>query len=118
MTWIRANYDRLAVFAAAAFLIISALFVTKNAWQFGDNLGLLSAPPPKPAAPPPKAVETEQAMEKLTQPAQWTVSTRSGLFVPEKHFVTVNGELGTLKNTEVHPPVPNEWLEEFALPIA
>ncbi len=118
MTWIRANYDRLAVFAAAAFLFLSALFVTKNAWQFGDNLGLLSAPPPKPAAPPPKAVETEQAMEKLTQPAQWTVSSRSGLFVPEKHFVTANGELGTLKNTEVHPPVPNEWLEEFALPIA
>ncbi|MGI8437752.1 MAG: Amuc_1099 family pilus-like system protein, partial [Chthoniobacterales bacterium] len=24
----------------------------------------------------------------------------------------------TLANTEVHPPVPNEWLEQFGLPIA
>jgi hypothetical protein len=118
MTWLRTNYDRVAVFTAAFFLFVSALLITKNAWQFGDNLGAQSAPPPKPAAPPPKAVETEQAMEKLKLPAQWTFSSRSGLFVPEKHFVTANGELGTLKTTEVHPPVPNQWLEEFALPIA
>jgi hypothetical protein len=24
----------------------------------------------------------------------------------------------TLQTTEVHPPVPNEWLEQFGLPIA
>jgi len=24
----------------------------------------------------------------------------------------------TLQTTEVHPPVPNEWLERFGLPIA
>src|SRR5204862_6080298 len=118
MTWLRTNYDRVAVFTAALFLFISALFITRNAWQFGDNLGLQSAPPPKPAAPPPKAVEMEQAMEKLKQPAQWTFSSRSGLFVPEKHFIGANGQPATLQTTEVHPPVPNDWLEQFALPIA
>jgi len=118
MTWVRANYDRLAVFVAAFFLFVSALLITKNAWQFGDNLGLQTAPPPKPAAPPPKAVEMEQAMEKLKQPAQWTFSSRSGLFVPEKHFIGANGMPATLQTTEVHPPVPNEWLEQFNLPIA
>jgi len=118
MTWIRANYDRLAVFTAAFFLFVSALFITRNAWQFADNLGIQQAPPPKPAAPPPKAVEMEQAMEKLKQPAQWTFSSRSGLFVPEKHFIAGNGLPATLQTTEVHPPVPNEWLEEFNLPIA
>jgi len=118
MTWIRANYDRVAVFAAALFLFASALFITKNAWQFGGNLGLQTAPPPKPAAPPPKAVEMEQAVEKLKQPAQWTFSSRSGLFVPEKHFIGANGLPATLQTTEVHPPVPNEWLEQFNLPIA
>src|SRR5205807_9498230 len=87
MTWVRTNFDRVPVFAAALFLFASALVITKNAWQFGDNLGLQTAPPPKPAAPPPKAVEMEQAMEKLKQPAQWTFSSRSGLFVPEKHFI-------------------------------
>jgi hypothetical protein len=119
MTWLRTNYDRVAVFTAALFLFVSALLITRNAWQFGDNLGLQTPPPPKPAAPPPKAVEMEQAMEKLKQPAQWTFSSRSGLFVPEKHFIDASTRLpATLQTTEVHPPVPNEWLEQFNLPIA
>src|SRR5947207_12970189 len=118
MTWLRTHYDRVTVFAAALFLFASSLLITRNAWQFGDNLGLQSAPPPKPAAPPPKAVEMEQAMEKLKQPAQWTFSSRSGLFVPEKHFIGANGQPATLQTTEVHPPVPNDWLEQFGLPIA
>jgi hypothetical protein len=118
MMWLRINYDRAAVFVAALFLFVSALLITRIAWQFGDNLGLQTAPPPKPAAPPPKAIEMEQAMEKLKQPAQWTFSSRSGLFVPEKHFIGANGLPATLQTTEVHPPVPNDWLEQFALPIA
>ena len=50
-------------------------------------------------------------------PPQWTFSGRSGLFVPEKHFIGANGQPATLQNTQLHPPVPNEWLEEFGLPI-
>jgi hypothetical protein len=118
MTWLRTHYDRVAVFAAALFLFASSVFITRNTLQF-DSLGLQPAPPPKPAAPPPKAVEMEQAMEKLKQPAQWTFSSRSGLFVPEKHFIDANTRLpATLQTTEVHPPVPNDWLDQFALPIA
>jgi hypothetical protein len=117
MTWVRANYDRLAVFAAALFLFASALWIIKGAWQFADSLASQSAPPPRPAAPPPKAVEMEQAMEKLKQPAQWAFNSRSGLFVPEKHFIGANGLPATLQTTEVHPPVPNDWLEQFNLPI-
>jgi hypothetical protein len=118
MTWIRAHYDRVMVFAAGAFLFVSVVLMTKNVWQFSDNLALLTAPPPQPAAPPPKAVELEQALEKLKRPGQWTFSGRSGLFVPEKHFIGANGLPATLQTTEVHPPVPNEWLEQFNLPIA
>src|ERR1051325_9041536 len=117
MTWIRANYDRVLVFAAAAFLLVSVLLITRNGWHFSDNLSLPKAPPPKAAAPLPKAVEMEQAMEKLKQPVQWTFSGRSGLFVPEKHFIGPNGLPATLQTTEIHPPVPNEWLEQFNLPI-
>lgn len=118
MSWVRANYDRLLVFVAALFLFISALLIIRNVSQFADNLGLPVAPPPKPAAPLPKAVETEQAMGKLKEPAQWTFSGRSGLFVPEKHFIGANGLPATLQTTEVHPPVPNDWLEQYNLPIA
>jgi hypothetical protein len=118
MSWLRANYDRVMVFAAAAFLFVSALLIAKNVWQFGDKLALQTAPLPKPAAPPPKAVEMEEAIRRLKEPAQWTFSGRSGLFVPEKHFIVASGLPATLQTTEVHPPVPNEWLEQFNLPIA
>jgi hypothetical protein len=118
MTWVRANYDRLAVFTAALFLFASALLIARNAWQLADNLGRQTPPSPSTAAPPPKAVELDRAMEKLKQPAQWTMSGRSGLFVPERHFIAANGLPATLRSTELHPPVPNEWLEQFDLPIA
>jgi len=119
MTWIRAHYDRVAVLAAALFLLCSALLIIRSVSQFGENfLALQVAPPPKPAVPSPQAVEMEQAAERLRQPAQWTFSGRSGLFVPEKHFIDASGLPTTLQTTEVHPPVPNEWLEEFGLPIA
>ena len=119
MNWIRAHYDRVAVLAAALFLLCSSLLIVKNVASFGENFaGLQMAGPRKPAAPPAKAVELEEAAEKLHQPAQWTFSGRSGLFVPEKHFIGANGLPATLQTTEVHPPVPNEWLEQFSLPIA
>jgi hypothetical protein len=38
--------------------------------------------------------------------------------VPEKHFIGADGMPATLQSTQVHPPVPNEWLEQFNLPIA
>jgi hypothetical protein len=119
MTWVRANYDRVAVLAAALFLFTSSLLIFRNAMQFGENFaGLQTSSVKKPAAPPPKAVETVQAAEKLREPVQWTASGRSGLFVPEKHFIAANGQPTTLQTTEVHPPVPNEWLDQFGLPIA
>lgn len=119
MTWIRAHYDRAAVLAAALFLLCSVLLIGRNVTQFGENFSEPRVgPPPRAALPPPKAVETQQASEKLRQPAQWTFSGRPGLFVPEKHFIDAHGLPTTLQTTEVHPPVPNEWLEEFGLPIA
>lgn len=119
MDWIRANYDRVVVFAGASFLLLCAVFIWRSAATFDANFASLQpAGPPKSALPPPKAVEMDSAAEKLRQPPQWTFSGRSGLFVPEKHFIGPNGLPATLQTTEVHPPVPNEWLAQFALPIA
>lgn len=119
MNWVRSNYERAIVFAAAAFLLLTALFIWLRASGFDENFAALqTAPPPKTAAPPPKAVELEQAIQKIKQPPQWTFTGRSGLFVPEKHFIGANGVPATLQNTQVHPPVPNEWFEQFGLSIA
>ena len=87
--------------------------------SFGASFPVMgNAPALKSASPPAQVVELEKAAEKLHQPPQWTFGGRSGLFVPEKHFIGANGLPATLQTTEVHPPVPNEWLEQLKLPIA
>src|SRR5437899_6574256 len=119
MAWLRTHYDRVTVTAAVIFLFISGVSIWRNATQFGTNFtALRAAPSPKKPKPPGKAAELETAGQKLHQPPQWTFSGRSGLFVPEKHFIGANGQPATLQTTQVHPPVPNEWLEQFGLPIA
>jgi hypothetical protein len=118
MDWVRAHYERVAVFAASAFLLLSAILILSEAAQFGANFAAQQASPPaKPAAPPAKALELEAAVKKLELPPQWTFSGRSGLFVPEKHFIGANGLPATLQTTQVHPPVPNEWFEQFGLHV-
>jgi len=117
LDWIKAHYDRVTLIAAAAFLFISAICIWWSAIQFGNVLVSPQAGRGKPASPPPVAVELDNAAEQLQHPAQWKGSTRSGLFVPEKHFIGADGFPATLQNTQVHPPVPNEWFEKFGLPI-
>jgi hypothetical protein len=118
MNWIRANYDRAALIAAALFLFLSAVFIYLRAANFRKSIAEMQLEPSlQKQSSKAKAPEVEQAKQKLVGPAQWTFSGRSGLFVPEQHFISANGQPTTLQNTQLHPPVPNEWLEEFGLPI-
>ncbi len=118
MNWIRAHYDRFAVLVAALFLLLCAIFIWRAAAGFNENFGTLGTGPRKAAAPTDKALELQAARQKLAQPPKWTATGRSGLFVPEKHFIGPAGLPVTLQNTQVHAPVPNEWLEQNNLPIA
>ncbi len=119
MTWVREHFDRLAVALGALFLLLCAFSIWRSAASFGENFAALQSAAPSKAAPAAaQAIELETAVQKLAHPPQWTFSGRSGLFVPEKHFIGPDGQPATLKNTEIHPPVPNEWLEQFGLPIA
>jgi hypothetical protein len=115
--WIKAHYDRVTLVAAGVFLFLSAIWIWWSAIQFGNHLVAQPAPPQKAASPPPVAVELDRAAQELQHPAQWKSSTRSGLFVPERHFIGTNGLPATLQNTQVHPPVPNEWFEQYTLAI-
>ncbi len=115
--WIKANYDRVALMGAALFLFISAICIGWSAIQFGNRLVTPQPSRGKPASQPPVAVELDRAAEQLQNPAQWKASKRSGLFVPEKHFIGADGLPATLQNTQVHAPVPNEWFEKYGLPI-
>jgi hypothetical protein len=105
--------------AAIAILFLSGIALFRSAASFSNQFAeLQTAPVQRPAAPPGRANEVREADQHLNQPPQWTFSGRSGLFVPEKHFIATNGEPATLQTTEVHPPVPNEWFEQFGLAIA
>src|SRR5437868_4911934 len=119
MDWVRAHYERVLLISAAVLPFLSSLMIWRNAARFGSARAVMPpAPSLKSVSPLATAQELQAAAEKLRRPPQWTFGGRSGLFVPEKHFIGANGQLATLQTTEVHPPVPNEWLEQFALPIA
>src|SRR5436853_6412244 len=119
MNWVRAHYEAVFLIATAAVLFLSSIFIWRNAANFGSQLAVMPpAPSLKSVSPLAKAEELAAAAEKLHQPPQWTFGGRSGLFVPEKHFIGTDGQPATLQTTEVHPPVPNEWIEQFGLPIA
>ena len=115
--WFKANYDRVVLIAAAVFLFTSAVAIWWSAIQFNNRLISPAAVPAKAASQPPVAVELDGAAGQLEKPLQWKASTRSGLFVPEKHFIGADGMPATLQNTQVHAPVPNEWFEKYALAI-
>jgi len=118
MNWVRAHYEALLLIAAAVVLFLSSVSIWRNVARFGSQLAVVpSAPSLKSVPPLAKAEELAAAAEKLHQPPQWTFGGRSGLFVSEKHFIGANGQPATLQTTEVHPPVPNEWLEQFGLPV-
>ena len=119
MDWLQTNYERVVLIGASVVLLLSSILIWQAAATFGSQLGVMpAAPPSKSVSPMAKAQELDAAIQKLQQPSQWTFSGRSGLFVPEKHFIGANGLPATLQTTEVHPPVPNQWLEQFGLAIA
>jgi hypothetical protein len=119
MDWLTKNYERVALIAAIVILLLSGIALFHSATSFSNQFAdLQNAPIQRPASPPGRANEVRDADKNLNQPPQWTFSGRSGLFVPEKHFIGSNGEPATLQTTEVHPPVPNEWFEQFGLNIA
>ena len=119
MDWLQKNYERVVLIAGVAILLVSAFCIFQRAIGFQSQFAdLQSHPTQRRASPPGKAKEAEDALQKLRQPPQWTFGGRSGLFVPEKHFIGANGLPATLQSANVHPPVPNEWLEQFGLPIA
>ncbi len=118
MEWLKKNYERALLVAACLVLLLSGIVIFFRAAHFGDLLAAQTASAQLPAKPPGQAAAVYNSLQRLQQSAQWTYSSRSGLFVPEKHFIGADGQPATLQTTEVHPPVPNEWLEQFSLPIA
>jgi hypothetical protein len=119
MEWLRLHYERVVLLIAALALLFCAISLARRTTRFAADLAARkSTIIPKKASPPREAVDLARAQEKLQQPAQWAFRSRTGLFVPEKHFIGPEGVPVTLKTSEVHPPVPNEWLETYGLPIA
>ncbi len=118
MDWIRANYDRTLLIAAALILLFSGISIWRNAAGLSANFPVTPpAAAQRSALPPGKAAELQASVEKLHQPPQWTFAGTSGLFVPSPYFIGPNGQPAAVRTTMLHPPVPNEWLQQFGLPM-
>ena len=100
MDWVKKNYERVLLIVGTAILFVSGFCIFRRATGFQSQFAeLQSHPTQRPAAPPGKARDVEGALQNLRQPPQWTFSGRSGLFVPEKHFIGVDGQPATLQTT-------------------
>ncbi len=118
MEWLRAHYDRAAVLAGALFLLLCAFFIFLSTARFSERYeALQNVPPRRDKMPVGEASAMVAATARLGKPPQWNAGGRSGLFVPEKHFLGADGQPVTLQNTQLHPPVPNDWIEAFGLPM-
>ncbi len=118
MNWIRTHTEHVAVLAASLFLLLCSFCIWRQTVVFPERFASLqTAPAVRPAGPLANTTQLQDVLHQLNQPVQWTFGGRSGLFVPEKHFLDANGLPATLQSTEIHPPVPNEWFEQFSLPI-
>jgi hypothetical protein len=118
MDWVRQNYERAALVAAGLFLLLCAIFIFLRTSHFEVRLRTIQAQrAPDNEIPKSRVAALTDALHKLKMPAQWISQGRSGLFVPEKHFIGKDGQPITLHDAVLHPPVPNEWLEEFGLPL-
>lgn len=116
MDWLRANYDRALALASALFLIVCVGFIFFGVSGFRERFNVLQgAPPARDRSSADRVPQIVEAIKQLEKPSQWRSSGLSGLFVPEKHFIGADGQPTTLQNTLLHPPVPNEWLEQFGL---
>jgi hypothetical protein len=99
--WLKANYDRTMLMAAAGFLFICAIAIWWSAIQFNNRLITPSAVPPKAASQPPVAVELDQAAEQLRSRCNGKPA-RARPVGSGKHFIGPDGMPATLKNTQVH----------------
>jgi hypothetical protein len=119
MNAIREHYERVLLIAATATLFLSCILIWRSATRLASQLAVMSLEASgKNVSPFSKSQELAAAADKMHRSPQWTFDGRSGLFVPEEHFIGANGLPATLQTTQVHPPVTNEWIEQFGLPIA
>src|SRR5438045_8588301 len=102
MDWLQKNYERVVLIACVAILLVSAFCIFRRAIGFQSQFAeVQSHPIQRPASPPGKAKEAEDALQKLRQPPQWTFGGRSGLFVPAKHLLGRVGQAATVQTTWV-----------------
>src|SRR5437867_13286853 len=107
MDWLKKNYERVVLIAGVAVLLVSAFCIFQHANGFQSQFTeLQSRPTQRPASPPRKAKEAEDALQTSRQPPQWTFRRRTGRFVPENHSTSTAGHPAPLQTTDVHRPSP------------
>lgn len=122
MDWLKNNYERAILIAAAIILLACSGLVISNVMGFPELFAGRNSPKPVDNTIKPYPVEVLKASTTVvTAPATWNVHDGS-LFVSRPYVLKTmeNGEMTLIDplegNIELHPPIKNSWLIKYDLP--
>ncbi len=129
MSWLKENYDRAALGILALLLLGAAIFFILQAMGFPERREFVEIIPIVDGSAPRKdKVEPldqklfEVASAQLSEPAIWQRHGNLNLF-KSAPYILKQGADGTQElvlvdeKTDIHPPIPNEWILGYNLPI-
>ncbi len=117
MDWLKQNYERAALAAAALVLVVCSALIINNSLNFPNQFTDRNSSKPHDNTIKPLPVETIASAAALTEkPRNWTPHDGS-LFV-SRPYVLLDGvlidPLATGKN--LHEPITNSWVQKYDLP--
>jgi len=117
MEWLKQNYERAALIAAALVLIICSGLIISNVFAFPTQFSERNTTKPQNNTIKPLPVETIAAANEITdKPKNWTPADAS-LYV-SRPYVLRDGKLidPLATGVNLHEPITNSWVQKYDLP--
>jgi hypothetical protein len=117
MDWVKQNYERALLAAAALALLACSVLVFLRIQAFPTNFEGRNSPKPPDNTIKPYPVEAlGQAAKQVTAPARWDTHDGS-LFVSLPYVLQEGALIPPLESdVQLHPPISNSWLIKNSLP--
>lgn len=117
MDWLKQNYERAALAAAALALIVCSGLIISNALSFSTQFEGRNSAKPHDNTIKPLPVETIAAAVAVTEkPRIWTPHEAS-LFISRPYVLKENVLIDPLATgVNLHEPITNSWVQKYDLP--
>ncbi len=122
MDWVKKHYD-LAILAVATLCLVSnAVWIAIRPTQI-EIEGMAPHPPRTNQFDEPNQKAIQDGNAAASEPAKWQPDTtgkkQGSLFVSRKYLLKAGKLLDPIEGGEkLHPPVPNQWLEDNGLDLS